>query len=86
MALIPQTFPTPTEAAVASYSYTDIAEGTGIQILYGCNSNAGGSDDYHLIKSVVASNDIVLHVVEGNTFDLDFDLSHPTRSSIGGVG
>jgi hypothetical protein len=76
------------EGAIASYDYTDIAEGTGMQILYGFDSTpgigGGGSfvsgGSYHLTSSQVYSTNIESPVIPaaGSTFakcaDLDFDL------------
>ncbi len=71
---VPPAYPIPTEVAIATYSYTDIAEGTGVQIFYGANSRIETTRDYHLFGSVIASNDITTVVASGNV-DLDFDLS-----------
>ncbi|KKM26266.1 hypothetical protein LCGC14_1586470 [marine sediment metagenome] len=65
---------------VASYSYTDIAEGTGMQIFYGSNSKEESTYSYHLLGTAIASDEIETKAnstAEGNVkmLDLDFDIS-----------
>ena len=79
---IPQTFPIPAPQAIASFNFSDIAEGTGVQIFLGYTSELTGGADEHLttqssifskkIESVfVQSND----TTSRNRIDLDFDLT-----------
>ena len=50
MARIPDEFTVDPEAAIASFSFTDIAEGTGIQIFFGTSSKElDGTIKFHLI-------------------------------------
>ena len=87
MALIPQTFPAPPEAAVASFSFTDIAEGTGTQIFFGIASEGFASGfDYHLITTKDAhSAKIVTAGTAGvNTYNFDsaaFNLPRQARGT-----
>ncbi len=65
---------------IASFSFTDIADGTGVQIFYGFHTKVETTDSYHLTGKVIPSNDIQLSVGVSNAsltkvFDLDFDLS-----------
>ena len=67
------------EPVVASYDYTDIAEGTGRIIFYAMNENTGGTDNYLLINKELYSNDIYSSEASGTTaaskiLDLDFDV------------
>jgi len=81
MAQIPGAYPLPAETAVASYDYTDIAEGTGTVIYYGYNSKTSAATvSYHLSKSpLVYSADIETITSHGSAssaqvYDFDFDL------------
>lgn len=65
-----------TAPAVATFSYTEIAEGTGIQIFYGAHTKQTTNNTYVLSGTVIASNDIQ---TIGAT-DVDFDTS-PFNSS-----
>lgn len=51
---LPINFAVPTENIIASYSYTDVAEGTGIQTFYGfaLNSGLSGAVSYALSEKV----------------------------------
>lgn len=63
---------------VASYSYTDIAEGTGMQKLYLFTSIiTGPTSDEHLTGNIFYSADIFKGVAAGDAseLDLDFDLT-----------
>lgn len=56
--LLPQNFPTPSESAITSYPYQDIAEGTGTVEYYGIRvavDNTPANDDYFLITSGIPS-------------------------------
>lgn len=75
--VIPINFPIPSESAIASYSYTDIAEGTGRVDFYGTYMANTGSGVYRMITEV-------LHPDTRNTdhpIDIDFDtvLNAPKR-------
>jgi len=68
-------------AAVASYDYEDIAEGTGHVLFYGFSAElSGASSTYHLGKDAIYSNTPFTSAVVGgaaaaSTLDLDFDTS-----------
>lgn len=47
-----------TEQVIASYNYTDIAEGTGVVAFQGFNSNISGASTYHLGTETIYSADI----------------------------
>lgn len=50
--LLPINFPIPSETAIASYNYTDIAEGTGIIQFYGTEVETGAASvDYKLVTN-----------------------------------
>ena len=44
-----------TSPAIVTYNYTDIAEGTGVIVFYGFNSNSTGGKEYHLSNNVLYS-------------------------------
>jgi hypothetical protein len=77
-ALIPNAFPDTSNPAIASYSYTDIAEGTGVIKLYGF-IDSGGTPT--LAEQVVYSSSIestgskTTSGAYSTISDLDFDLS-----------
>ena len=78
---IPQTIPMQPSAAIASYSYTDIAEGTGIQVFYGAITTDSGGQDEILTSQVLYSDEISTSAdnnagggTYGKKIDLDFDL------------
>lgn len=75
MANLPLQFPQPTEQAIASYDWIDIAEGTGIRIFYGIVSETGSGFDYHLIGNKDAYSVVTgtIRTTTGET-TLDFDL------------
>ena len=63
-----------------NYNYTDISDGTGIQVLYGATTQQDATKTYVLSKESVYSNDITTtDTISSGTFtkelDLDFDLS-----------
>jgi exosome complex RNA-binding protein Csl4 len=45
---MPISIPIPAESAIASYSYTDIADGTGVRTFYGGSFNQSGGQVYSL--------------------------------------
>lgn len=59
---------------LANYSYTDIAEGTGVQKFYLFSSENNATKDYHLSSSVFYSRDTVRQATTANLDD-DYDLS-----------
>jgi len=75
MANLPEQFPIPTPDAIASFDYTDIAEGTGLVILYGTDFRIDGSTiSYGLIKNPQRSTTLYTDVSSG-TPSYNFDLS-----------
>lgn len=73
---IPPVFRKSSEAAIASYSFTDIAEGTGIVKYYGFVEEDSGGVDYYLSTQAVFSRDIDITATGGASasIDADFDL------------
>lgn len=76
---LPITFPLPSESAIASYNYSDIAEGTGIKLFYAAYTSAA---------SILTENQIYSHTIDTRATsaspptdayqllsDIDFDLS-----------
>jgi hypothetical protein len=62
------------EGAIASYSYTDIAEGTGIVEFYPYVADSAGSDDYFLTtNSSVGSKVAYWGPADGALINQDFD-------------
>jgi hypothetical protein len=78
--VIPTKFRTATEAGIASYSYVDIASGTGYVTFYGSNVVDDGTETYSLSENITYSNDKLTIIEQGGTpdakrLDLDFDLT-----------
>ena len=75
MALIPESFPQEPEAAIASFAFTDIAEGTGVQVFFGISSeNFTSTVDYHLVgNSDVTSSQSSSSGAATSTTTIDFD-------------
>lgn len=76
---LPINFPVPSESAVASYNYTDIAEGTGIVTFQGFNSVDDSGISYKLSSNAPYSNDIYTQeTIDAQTYtkeiDADFDV------------
>jgi len=77
--LVPISFPVPTEAAIASYSYTDVAEGTGIITFYGASHQEESTEAYFLTQNEVYSNSVNTTIAIAETsftkvIDHDYDL------------
>lgn len=74
---LPVNFPIPGESAVASYSWTDISEGTGIVNFYGYSSRNNTTITYRLTQSLPESENDTLVDQNGqiNFNDYDFDLT-----------
>lgn len=78
------------EGVIASYSYTDIAEGTGIVTFYGLCTSEKSTKDYLLTQKVLYSNDTTTTaaapLVSGaNLINLDFDVPFNKPQRIKGV-
>jgi len=76
--VLPINFPLPSESAVASYDYTDVAEGTGVTIF----NLVGATGDNILTKETVYADKIEEEIAITDTtseyvkvFDVDYDLS-----------
>lgn len=81
--VLPQNFPVPSESAIASYNYTDIAEGTGITKFYCCTTKDSAGTGYIMTTNPLFSNDIELTTGSPFTFDLQpFNMP----KIIGGTG
>ena len=76
---LPVNFPIPGETAVASYDYTDVAEGTGIQKFYLTSETTNATISYMLSEIVEAcsvagdTNDSILQLL--TTASHNFDLT-----------
>jgi len=82
MALVPTTFPLLPGAAVASFTWTDIAEGTGVQKFEGYVSEDISGEDFHLTTQVIYSKVIedlcqtgALSGTYASKYSEDFDLT-----------
>jgi len=73
--LLPISFPVPTEPAIASYNYTDVAEGTGVIIFDGYNTE----DNAGTITTRLSSNPISSATIESSftagVGTLNYDLT-----------
>lgn len=75
--LIPQNIPVQTSSTIASYSYTDIAEGTGVQEFYLISEYSGGATDYLLTtisakcSNYAAGADKTVTLANGTSVDFD---------------
>ena len=69
---VPQVYRKSGEGAIASYNYTDVADGTGVIVFYAIISQTSGSVDYHLVTDSSLYSDAV---DIGGDVDLDFDLT-----------
>ena len=75
--LLPVNFLIPGESAIASYNYTDLAEGTGIIKFYGFAARNSAAYTYHLDKNPTYSALIQKSGAWSNSssIDIDFDTS-----------
>ena len=71
---LPRLYQTAGEAAIASYDFTDIAEGTGVTKFYLFSSKISGATAYHLGNNVLYSADITRTAAGADTDD-NFDLT-----------
>ena len=77
MAQIPEIFPTVPPSAIASYSYTDIAEGTGVVTFYGANTVDNAVTKYVLSTVPVYSNDKLTVGAGGEAASDDIRVNAP---------
>lgn len=78
--LLPINFPVPSERAIATYSFTDIAEGTGVVKFYGFSTETSGALTYRLSTNPVYSSQVETSGSAPGTgtqviSDMDFDAS-----------
>lgn len=93
MPILPKEFPEQPQAAIASYDWTDIAEGSGIVLYYAATTigNNGLSGSILTTSTDIQSNDITLKKSLGNTtfrhiYDRNFDLTFLTPRIMKGTG
>ena len=65
----------PPETATASFSFTDIADGTGIQIFFCAIGETSGGNTYHLLSEAVSSKNAGSDKNLGGGSDVDFDTA-----------
>lgn len=88
--MIPNKYQNTGEGAIASYSYIDIAEGTGIYVFNGAEEEAASGKTYFLTTNTPYSNSIVLSgAVAGgsgwvNVVNKDFDVKFITPKNLKG--
>lgn len=75
---------------VATYSFSDVDEGTGVNIYHGFNSKAQTTKDYHLAINKLYSNEIITFatVTNGSVIEElneDFDITFNTSKDLKGV-
>src|SRR3990167_9378636 len=56
---LPLNIPIPQSAAIASFNYTDIAEGTGVVLFYGATHKEVSTTSYFLTTNTPYSNDVI---------------------------
>lgn len=72
---LPVNIPIPTESAIASYSFTDIASGVGYQFLYPVQTLNGSGAAYSLVSSTVHIDTNTLGFNNNNSGYVSFDSS-----------
>ncbi|MFA5051312.1 MAG: hypothetical protein WC499_04330 [Patescibacteria group bacterium] len=83
---LPVNFAIPSESSIASYNWTDIAEGTGVRVIQGFNTETASGKLHHLSAYATESNNVETRLTTGDD-TLTFNMSvfnHPQR--IGGTG
>ena len=73
MELIPQTFPTPTEAVIASFNFTDIADASGNVIFLGIATEDTGGVEYHLVQTSTFSQPVITARATQGTTTINFN-------------
>ena len=67
------------EGVIASYDYTDIAEGTGVKVFYGCNHVSSGAITYSMPTTAIYSGTIASTATPTTSWsivkDIDFDVT-----------
>lgn len=75
--ILPLNFPIPSETAITTYSYTDIAEGTGVQRFYLSSETTDTTTNHILVTNAEpcsvfdAVNDKVLTILQSGSYDFD---------------
>lgn len=72
---LPLNIAIPPEPTLATYSYTDIADGTGVIKLYGYQSSSNTGMDYHLTSQTPYSASMSIITPNNTIATYDFDLS-----------
>jgi hypothetical protein len=89
---MPVNFPIPSEVAIASYDYQDVADGTGIVSFYGSKVVYNAVTDYILTSDVIFSSEVKLDytgIGGGASFalaiDYDFDVMFNVPKRVKGI-
>tara|TARA_R100001530_G_scaffold74586_1_gene52508 strand:- start:10 stop:585 length:576 start_codon:yes stop_codon:yes gene_type:complete len=73
---LPVNFATPTEGSIASYNYTDVADGTGVIVFYGAITEDDSGSDYILTTKTTPSRGIAENrYINQTNSPYDFDLT-----------
>lgn len=76
---LPVTFPLPSETSIASYSWTDIANGAGYITFYGTTAlNSTPTLTYSLITNAIEADEVITHQLKNNDETYTFDVSFNT--------
>ena len=90
---IPIIYRKSSEGAIASYSFIDIAEGTGIINFYGADTEDNSVKDHSLMTNQIYSNDIYTTATVGfvtppasvKALDIDFDVTFTVPKILKGI-
>jgi len=87
---IPQNIPKSRPQAIASYNYIDIADGTGVVVLYGASNKNQTTEKFFIENSKTYSNSIVANGNTNNTvfektLDEDYDMIFNFPKTIKGI-
>lgn len=80
--ILPVNFPIPGENIIVTYSYTDIAEGTGIHVFYMAIVKTSATTIYKLVGSTLEGTSSFNDTTAGG---IDFDVSFNTPKTIKGT-
>ena len=72
---LPQKFRKTRDRAIASFNFTDIASGLGVQIFFATIGETSGGNTYHLLGTAVTSKNDAADKRLLNGTDVDFDTS-----------
>ena len=73
---LPQKFRKTRDRAIASFNFTDIASGLGVQIFFCTIGETSGGNTYHLLDNAVTSKNDAIDKKLQNGTDVDFDTSN----------